>query len=54
MFLLKFSIGMFILEMYFLSNYLMGRNVMEDIHRLAHELEYLSIFEPDYWFAMNA
>ena len=53
MFLIKFIIGMLIIEIYYFQNYFLQSMYLKKWHILGRELNMTSSISPYYWFSLN-
>ena len=54
MFVIKFVIGMLIIEVYFFANYFVQNSFLQTCNILSKELNMTASVEPFFWFSLNA
>lgn len=54
MFVIKFVIGMMIIEVYFFAFYFIQQSFLESCNIIGKELNTTAYVEPFFWFSINA
>lgn len=54
MFVIKFVIGMLIIEIYFFANFFVHKSFLSTCETLGNEMNITATVEPFFWFSLNA